>query len=217
MGKLFKRRKKKTLTYVEAHNRAFSIFLKASTIMIWAAVFNVFGVMLTIIQYAMNAEISAIFIKDSYLYTHLVSSTYQYSLCFSSNSFIFRFIEVLNRDIYQTTPILETHWFYLITIVISIIFAAGVSFLAILTRSGKKWAMITNAVFYGIDTMMILGCYLIGEDIALLWIMIGVHVIILFFIFIGIFEYFHLFEIEKAYMKHHEHVVEIGDDTNANI
>ena len=201
MIKLFKRRKKKPTTYVEAHNRAFSIFTKASTIMIWAAVFNVFGVMLTIIQYAMNNELAAVFIKDSLLYGQMVSSTYQFSLCFSSNSFIFRLLEILNHSIYNSVPILETHWFYIAIIAIAIAFAGVVSYLSILTKNGKKWAMITNAVFYGVDTIMILGCYLIGEDISLLWISLGVHIIILFFIAVGIFEYFHLFEIEKTHDK----------------
>lgn len=198
---MFKRKKKKTLTYVEAHNKAFSIFSKASTIMIWAGVFNVFGVMLTIIQYAMTNELAATFIKGSYFYGQMVSSTYQFSLCFSSNTLIFRLLEILNHSIYASTPILETHFFYAIIIVISIIFAALVSYFAILTRSGKRWAMITNGVFYALDTIMVLPLYLLGEDISLLWITLGVHIIILFFVAIGIFEYFHLFEIEKAHDK----------------
>ncbi|MPN48670.1 hypothetical protein SDC9_196282 [bioreactor metagenome] len=48
---------------------------------------------------------------------------------------------------------------------------------------------------------MIIPCYLIGEAIIYLWIMIGLHVIILGFLGVAIYQYYNLFTIEKIYKK----------------
>lgn len=202
MIKFFKR-KKNNLSYVDAHNRAFKIFQKASLIMLWAAVFNVFGLIITIIQYMTSSEMVAKFTQGSYLYNNVLyaGSVYQYSMCFSSNSFIFRLLETLTNNPYQSTQILGTPWFYVSIIAIAILFSAITSYLAVLARGGNFKALLANSIFYGIDTLMIIACWVIGEDMTYIWIMIGIHVIILFFVFIAIFEYVHLFEIEKLHDK----------------
>lgn len=202
MIKFFKR-KKRNLGYVDAHNRAFRIFQKASLIMLWAAVFNVFGLIITIIQYMTSSEMVAKFTQGSYLYNNVLyaGSVYQYSMCFSSNSFIFRLLETLTNNPYHSTQLLPTSWFYVSIIAIAILFSAVSSYLAVLSRGGNFKALLSNAIFYGIDTLMIFACWVMGEDMTYIWIMIGIHVIILFFVFVSIFEYNHLLEIEKLHDK----------------
>lgn len=214
----FLKKKKKQLTYVEAHNKAFRLFQKASLIMIWAAVFNVFGLFISIIQViSSNGELVSKFAFNSFLYNNTLyaGSTFQYSLCYASNSFIFRLFETLTFNPFPNTPKLDTHWFYVIIIVISLIFSSITAFLSVQARNGKFYALLSSAIFYGVDTLMIIACYLIGEDMSNIWITIGVHIIILIFIFIAIFEYARLFEIERLHEKEIENAT--GGEQNGNI
>ena len=200
----FLKKKKKPLSYVEAHNKAFKLFQKAALIMIWAAVFNVFGLFISIIQViSSSGELVSKFADGSFLYNNTLyaGSTFQYSLCYASNSFIFRLLETLTFNPYSSAQTLPTSWFYALIIIISLIFSSITAYLSVQARNGKFYALLASAIFYGVDTLMIIDCYLIGEDLSNIWIMIGVHVIILIFIFIAIFEYVRLFEIEKLHEK----------------
>ena len=215
----FLKRKKKTLGYIDAHNKAFRIFQKAALIMIWAAVFNVFGLFITIIQYVTSGEMVAKFSEGTYLYNNILyaGSTFQYSLCYSTNSLLFRLLETITFNPFTSTQVLQTHWFYLLIILISIVFSGITAYLSVLARSGKLYALLANAIFYGIDTLVIVACWILGEDLTYIWIMIGMHVIILFFIFIAIFEYVHLYEIEKLHDKEIKQKEEINNSNTDEI
>lgn len=187
-----KKKEKKPLTYAEAHNKAFWAFHKSSRIMIWAGVLNVAGLIVGIVQRFTEALEPAFFITDTYLSSKLGGSFFNFSLCFSTNSFVFRLFEAMN---------LGDIGFLSIIIGIAIVFTAGAVLLGVFASQGKKWALVGEVVFYILDMAMIIPCYLIGEAIIYLWIMIGLHVIILGFLGVAIYQYYNLFTIEKIYKK----------------
>lgn len=201
----FFKRNKKNYSYAEAHNRAFWAFNKSSKIMIWASVFNVIGLMIGIIQQA-NTDFSSyyLFSEGSLLFNNVYRSGFQYSLCFSTNSFIFRLLEIpfFNVRDGNAMPVA----FFSIIIPIAISFSGLMVYISITASQGKKWALYTQTIFYVFDTLMIVGCYLIGESIDILWIMVGLHVIILVFLGVSIYQYYHLFVIEKIYKGQNQQI-----------
>lgn len=195
-----KKKSKKVLTYAQAHNKALRSYQKSSRIMIWAGVFNIFGLMIDLIQNATQQISPATFIEGTLLGNSLSFSTYQYAFCFSSNSFLFRIFEMLT--FYRLgDPSLDFVWFIVIIMAISLIFSSLAILAGIYASQGKKIAFYGQIIFYLVDTIMILACYLIGEASEYLWIMLGLHVIIWFFLIISIYEYYHLFAIEKIYKQ----------------
>ena len=186
------KKEKKPLTYAEAHNKAFWAFHKSSRIMIWAGVLNVAGLIIGIVQRFTESLSPSFFISDTFLSAKLGGSFYNFSLCFSTNSFVFRLLETLKW---------ADAGFISLIIGIAILFTAGAVVLGVFASQGKKWALISEIIFYIFDMAMIIPCYLIGEATIYLWIMIGLHVVILGFLGVAIYQYYNLFTIEKIYKK----------------
>lgn len=193
------RKNKKELTYAEAHNKAFWAYNKASRVLIWVGILNVIGLMIGIIQHSMiHPDNYYKFSVESLLGASIVKSGFQYSLCLASNSFMFRLIEIQAFNLFEN-PSLSFVGFISICVIIAILFAAGCVYISMQASLGKKWALYTAIGFYLFDTLMISGCYIIGEASELLWIIAGLHVIVLVFLFIALYQYYKLLEIEKRY------------------
>lgn len=193
-----KKTNKKTLTYAQAHNRALRSFKKSSKIMIWGGVFNIFGLMFGLIQNAMSQTTPTYFLTNSLLANTLGLTTYQYYLCFSSNSFIFRMFEIFTYNRFEN-PTLPFWGFIILIMIVVLIFSGLAIFCSIYASQGNKIAFYGQLIFYFIDTIFIIINYLVGEPLEYIWIMIALHVIIWFFLVISIYRYLQLFHIEKIY------------------
>ncbi|MDY0177972.1 MAG: hypothetical protein GX807_01185 [Erysipelotrichia bacterium] len=192
------KKQKKPLTYVEAHNKAYWAFHKSSRILLWAGILNIAGLLIGLIQAYAEPIYIADYIEGSILFTALGGkTTLNFSLGFAMSAFFSRLIEL------AALPIAG---FIVLIVIISIIFSALGVFLGVFSAQGKKWALFTGFGFYLLDTAFIVGCYLIGEPVSFLWIFIGVHFIVLGFLCVAIFQYYHLHTIEKVY-----HSAEKGD------
>lgn len=86
-------------------------------------------------------------------------------------------------------------------IAIAIVFSAISILLGVFASQGKKWALFSGFSFYIADMAMIIGCYALGEPTSYLWIMIGVHIVIIAFLSVAVFQYYNLHTIEKVYKK----------------
>lgn len=192
---------KKSYTYAEAHNRAFWAFNKATRVMIWAGILNVVGLMVGILQEAFGGVMNNfVFPLDTYLHNTIVNSGYQYSLCFGTNALIFRLLESYAFNKFVGEAMSEIV-FVIIIVIIAILFSGIIVYLSVLASQGKKWALFTQSIFYIVDTGAIIGNYIIGEHISILWIQVALHIVILFFVVISIYQYYHLFAIERIYKK----------------
>lgn len=186
------KKEKKPLTYVEAHNKAFWAFHKSSRILVWAGILNVAGLLISLIQTTDASIPPAYFIDSSYLAARLISTNYNFSLGFSTGSFVFRLLEGVEMHVAG---------FIASIIVIAIVLSAISIILGVFASQGKKWALFTGFGLYLADMAMIIACYALGEPASYLWIMIGVHVVILAFLIVAVFQYYNLHTIEKVYKK----------------
>lgn len=186
------KKEKKPLTYVEAHNKAFWAFHKSSRILIWAGILNVAGLLISLIQTTDASILPVYFIEPSYLASRLVHTSYNFSLGFSTGSFIFRLLEGVDMHIAG---------FIALVIVIAVIFSTISIVFGVFASQGKKWALFTGFGLYLADMAMIVACYALGEPSVYLWIMIGIHVVILAFLSVAVFQYYNLHTIEKVYNK----------------
>jgi hypothetical protein len=188
----FKRKEKKQLTYAEAHNKAFWAFHKSSRILIWAGVLNMAGLLITLLQGYIDSLQPQYFIEGTVLFNTLMATRFNYSLGFSIDSLFNRLIEMQS---------LADVWFVISIIAIAIVMSAFSIMLGVFASQGKKIALFGGTAFYLLDFVAIIGCYLLGEPSIYLWIMFGLHIVILFFLLVAIFEYYNLFTIEKIYKK----------------
>ncbi len=196
-----KKRVKKTLTYAQAHNRALRSYQRASRIMIWGGVFNIFGLMLGLIYNAMMQTEPTSFLSGSLLANTLSYSSYQFSFCFASNNFIIRIFEMLTYNRFDSSANMPFWAFIVLSMLIVFIFSALAVGVSIYASQGKRWAFLSMIIFYFIDSAFIIFNYLIGEATTYLWILIALHVIIWFFLIMAIYQYYHLFYIEKIYKQ----------------
>lgn len=185
------RKQKKKLTYVEAHNKAYWAFHKSSRILLWAGVLNIAGLLIGLIQAYVEPIYIVDFIDGSILFTALGGqTTLNFSLGFAMSAFFSRLIELAG---------LPLGGFIALIVIIALLFSALAVFLGVFSSQGKKWALFTGFGFYLLDTVFVIGCYLLGEPITFLWIFIGIHFIVLGFICLAVFQYYNLHTIEKIY------------------
>ena len=172
---MFKKRPKKELTYEEAHNKAFSRYKKSSQILIWAGALNVIGLIVAFAQ--LNTE----------------TFSFNPFLCFASNNLIFRLLTYIPwlKDV-------DFLW-YIFCIIIAIASSAGLVLLGVFAQQGKKSALFTGVGLYLFDTFCVISLNFVGESITNLWLVAGIHVIIMAFLCVAIYEYFNIIKIAEKY------------------
>lgn len=175
MPKFFKK-KKEELTYEEAHNKAFSRFQKASQVLVWTGVLNFMGLVIAIIQLNTTEQ-------------HLFNPF----LCFSSNIFAFKTL-MLIPNLQNFNAI----W-YLLVFLIAILSSVGMILLGVYAQQGKKKHLFAGVSIYLFDLFCTLLLILIEDSYANLWLIAGIHVIVLAFLMVAIYEYFNIIKIAVKY------------------
>lgn len=195
------RRRKRNRTYVEAHNRTYSIFVKSSRIIIWAGAFNVIGLMVSVIQSSLGQAPIYYFSSNTIFWSKLgTSTTSQFGLCYAICSMIFRFFETASIDFNKFGEgVLNTTSLLILELVVAILFSALSVALSVFASQGRKYCLYGQTIFYLLDTLTIIILYFLGEPFEIIWLLIGVHAIILFFAILSIISYYQLFAIERAH------------------
>lgn len=178
MPKLKKTKKsKKPLTYEEAHNKAFSKYRKSSQILVWAGVLNVIGLIVAFIQ--LNNE--------PYVFNPF--------LCFASNNLIIRLLMSI-----QSMEKLNFLW-YIISTIVAIASGTGMIICGVFAQQGKRVPLFLGFSLYIIDMFCIIPLNFVGESTSNLWLIAGIHVIIIAFLAIAVYEYFNIIKIALKYNK----------------
>ena len=169
-------KKKAPSTYQEAHNKAFSRYKKSSQILIWSGVINFFGLIVAIIQLNTTA-------------TH----SFNPFLCYSSNILVFR-LSMLIPGLSEINFL----W-YLLVIAVSLITSVGMILLGVYAQQGKKIHLFTGVSLYVLDLFLTIPLIFIEDSYTNLWLIAGIHVIILVFLIVAIYEYFNIIKIAVKY------------------
>ena len=172
---LKKRKKEKpVLTYEEEHNKHFWRFQKSSRVLIWAGAINFVSLVVSIIQAIVNKESSLVFY-----------------FCFGIDDVIFQSLALI--PFFQTTT---GSYFYLAAIIlVAIITTSGAVLLSVFASQGKKKWLWASVIAYAIDALLIIPAYFLGENIASIWMMFALHLIVLGFLAIAVREYYKIIEI----------------------
>ena len=72
---------------------------------------------------------------------------------------------------------------------------AGAVLLSVFASQGKKKWLWAAVIAYAIDALLIIASYFLGENIASIWMMFGLHLIVLGFLAIAVREYYKIIEI----------------------
>jgi hypothetical protein len=170
----FKKKKPEELTYEEEHNKAFNAYKKSSQIGIWGGVLNVLGLLIAI------AQISEMKFLNLFL-------------CYGSTNF---FIDLMMLN----TSLAASPWFYIIGFAIAMALSAVFILLSVFASQGKKIPLILSVVLYFIDLCFVFPLGLLGfENVGTLWLNVAVHVIILGFLFIALYQYVKIIKIAIKY------------------
>lgn len=169
-----KKKEKPVLTYEEEHNKHFWRYQKSSRVLIWAGAINFVSLVVSIIQ--------AIVTKESSLFFYF---------CFGIDDVIFQALALI--------PFFQTDvgsYFYLASIIlVAMITTAGAVLLSVFASQGKKKWLWAAVIAYAIDALLIIASYFLGENIASIWMMFGLHLIVLGFLAIAVREYYKIIEI----------------------
>ena len=170
---LNRKRQKRILTYEEEHNKHFWRYQKASRVLIWAGAINVVSLIVSVIQSLVN------------------KTTLFFYLCFGLDDVLYQVLRLV--PFFQTST---GAYFYIASILaISIITSSGAVLISVFASQGKKnylWAMV---IAYAIDSLLIIASYFLGENIASIWMMFALHIIILAFLAIAVYEYYKIIEV----------------------
>lgn len=175
MPNIFKK-DKKPLTYEEAHNKAFARYEKSSQILIWSGVLNFLGLVVAIIQ--LNTT-------DTHSFNPF--------LCYSSNILAFKSLMLI-----EGLSSINVVW-YLLVFAIAIISSVGMVILGVYAKQGKKTHLFAGVSIYMLDMFCTIPLIFFEEELAGLWLIAGIHIIVMAFLIVAIYQYFNIIKIAVKY------------------
>ena len=173
---MFKNKKRQT-SYVDAHNRAVSLYKKSASALIWAGIFNVVG--------------SIFFTVSS---NNNISNFLGTFLCLGMNTFIF--------SLPQTYSFLVNGipWSAILYIAVSLAFSAIYCMLGLFSLNGNKIFLYSGISLYFLDWVFLIMCYFFetpGITNDTIYLLIGVHLIITIFLLIALYQRYKVIELDK--------------------
>lgn len=170
-----KKKQKKTLTYVEAHNKAVNRYKRSARILIWASIFSVIALLIGVIQlYSDSGN----------------SSTLPTYFCYGA-------VE-LSFFLFASFSSLPPLGYIFIVIGISLVISIGMVFLSVEASQGKRKPLIISVGLYFIDWVIVIITEILFRPSTFL-LTAGFHVIFSVILVIAIYEYFNVINIEKKY------------------
>ncbi len=174
-------RRKRTASYVDLHNNAVIRFRRASRTFMWAGIVSFVGLLISIVQFYTQDPAAQ------------VDANVPFYFCFGTCELLFVWFESFNMPIVL---------FWILVAVITTATTAGSVLLALFTSQGKKKLLITMMAVYGFDWVMVMlkSIFFFERDEMMgLFVSIGVHLIISFFIVLATYEYYNVINIEKRF------------------
>ena len=160
MKKERKERPKRVKTYEEQHNAAFARYQKFSGALIWAGILNVVSLIIIIVQGTTGM---------------VENNAITFNFCFGISDLTFRLLALI--------PYFSNggEWLYYVTIVVvAMIYSTGAIFLGVMCRKGKIKALWSGAIIYLLDSFFIIPSSIwLSQSVLGMWIMVGLHIVIL--------------------------------------
>lgn len=175
-----KARKKKKLTYVEAHNQAVNRYKKSARILIWASIFSVLALLIGVIQLYSDAG------KSSTLPTYF---------CYGAVELAF--------FLFATYSSMSPLGYIFIVVGISFVISVGMILLSVEASQGKRNPLIISVGLYFIDWIIVIVTGILFKPSTFL-LTAGFHVIFSAILVIAIYEYFNVLNIEKQYKENNQ-------------
>ena len=163
-------KKKRVLTYEEEHNLHYGRFQRSSHAFLWAAIINVIGLIVTIVQATQGQTELSFYIN------------------FASCDLIFRSLALI--------PYFNSggEWLYVILIIlVAALFSGLAIWLSVTASQGKIKLLWLELILYVVDLFVVLPCYFFfGEAESVLWAMFILHAIVIFFMVWSLYEYYRI-------------------------
>ena len=163
-------KKKRVLTYEEEHNLHYGRFQRSSHAFLWAAIINVIGLIVTIVQATQGQTELSFYIN------------------FASCDLIFRSLALI--------PYFNSggEWLYIILIIlVAALFSGLAIWLSVTASQGKIKLLWLELILYVVDLFVVLPCYFFfGEAESVLWAMFILHAIVIFFMVWSLYEYYRI-------------------------
>lgn len=181
-----KKKEKKQISYVDAHNKAVKTYKRSSLFIFWGGIVNAISTILAVFNIGniANSELAA---------------SYRYSLNFTFNRFLFNAIEYSDLNIVVQI---------ILILLIAFSSSALLAFVGYSASLGKIKFLIGGGIFYLIDfilTFIYDNIFPFLFEKSFNWTLyafsIATHVVILGFIVVAIINYYKVIHIEK---KHQE-------------
>ena len=182
-----KRKAKREIGYVAAHNRAVNLYKKTSTFLLWAGVLNVFSVIIGIIQMMANSNL----VVNEQAYNWPRSGfALSFSLQIFLNSLLINNLDKVLADV--------------LIILIALSLGALFAFFGVFASKGKLLFLVGGSVIYLLDFVAMFFVYnMFMIEQLRTWtnyaFTLASHVVILIAMTIAIAMYLTVIEIEKKY------------------
>ena len=172
-------RRKKEASYVDLHNNAVIKYRRAARTFIWAGIVNFVGLIIGVVQhYTIEAN---------------ADQPIPFYFCFGLNDFLFSWFESFNMPIAL---------FWVFASLIALATTAGAVLLGVYAAMGKKKILIAMISAYGIDWLFLIlksTLFFARDGLFGLFINLGIHVIISFFIIVAVYQFYNVVNIEKRF------------------
>ncbi len=172
-------RRKKEASYVDLHNNAVIKYRRAARTFIWAGVVNFVGLIIGVVQhYTIEAN---------------AEQPIPFYFCFGFNDFLFSWFESFNMHIAL---------FWVIASVIALATTAGAVLLGVYAAMGKKKILISMIAAYGVDWLFLIlksTLFFARDGLLGLFINLGIHMIISFFLVVAVYQFYNVINIEKRF------------------
>lgn len=185
---MWQKKKKSPPTYAEAHNKAVKLYQKTSFFLFWAGIVNVIAAIFGVFGLGTTT------INDEVI-------SYRYSMCFTSNKFIF--------DVLEQYSGLDNWITGIIIFAIALCSGALFALLGVLANQGKRNYLFIGAIVYVVDfALFFVYDALSWQNWQTFAFGIATHIVVLFFFAVAVFEYFNVLSIEAKHVMQMKNKVE---------
>jgi len=170
-----KKSKRNNSKYSKKFLKYYSFYQLCFSLISFLALLNIFSLVIGFIEGNLITTVNFYFLNNSFLWKMMSFSHYQFFATFGIVNFLTRIMEAYTSTNFVSNPSFNVIAWYIISGLIGLGLSIMTFILINKGSEGKRKPLIAFLIFYGLDSLFLIGNIAIGECIAGIFSQLGIH------------------------------------------